>query len=1145
MAIPDARTLRRQKIIDGLRSRRLDEAVADPDLLRAMREEAASPDRDRLVTPDLLRLAERARAARLDQPPLGLFFSTDDVILVPGFLGSELVDVKGPDGLIWVDPKMLVDGTDKLLDLELNPLPAGPGVAESDADPAVAVRAHGAVPVIYSGLRYDLEVRRYSVQTFGFDWRKDIEEAAGTLAGIVRDRASRPFRKLHVVAHSQGTVVARRALQLVGADLARKLVTSLVLLGPATGGTFSAAFAIAGTSSLIDTVQKYGIVPPDGFAAVLQSMTGLYQLLPWRTDPVDQNSAGDKALEWVGTNAARFHGAGFWETGVDAGRLARKYGWGKLIDTSFLNDRTTIILGDQPTTGGVMFRGGELVEDPRFTTRGDGTVPDALARLEGVSRVYKARGTEHMMLPATLSVIAAVRDVLAGRPPQVETVAFGVAAEAAPGVPFLATPPDEPRAPRAVPVEVAPPGASPAQPPGPPSAPAVRPATAAEGRHRGRRRGGEESPLVPTPPANRRLRVYSFDPLFSNEIDAAGTDQVTVELPWDDGAGHHDDGDHLRPGPVGQYVEVVDYDPASGAFYPPVDLNHPHLLAQDGLPPSEGDPRFHQQMAYAVSMATIRRFEAALGRRALWAPRLIRDDAGKVVESRYVQRLRIYPHALRQANAYFDPGRHALLLGYFQAGGADVGRNLPGGTIFVSLSYDIIAHETTHALLNGLHRYLLEPSNPDVFAFHEAFADVVAMFQHFSHPEVLREQLRRARGDLAGENQLGVLAAQFGEAMGQRSGLRRYLGRRGGPDGAGDWEPVAPDPGKIREEFEPHGRGAILVAALFGAFRNIYENRVADLRRIATGGTGVLPAGDLHPDLVNRMAAEAAKAARHLLTMCIRALDYIPPVDITFGEYLRALVTADSDLVVDDDLGYRRAVVAAFRDWGIYPPDVRSLSVASLLWRPPELEAFQHPIDLFRGQLAGWDLRADRRAAFDKMRDHQARFHGWLSAHLRQGRDHFLGLYFGPDPDAGPDMDRGPHLSIPRDGQGRPVFEVHNVRPCRRIGPDGQQREEYVIEVVQRRLGFFDEQTQLKVDAGDVKPGDARPDFSFRGGCTLVVDPESGDVRYCVRKAITGPDRLARERQFRLGQFADPAGGAYLAADDGRDNPFAFLHGGS
>ena len=103
--------------------------------------------------------------------------------------------------------------------------------------------------------------------------------------------------------------------------------------------------------------------------------------------------------------------------------------------------------------------------------------------------------------------------------------------------------------------------------------------------------------------------------------------------------------------------------------YEPVDLNDKKLLAQDGLPPSEGNPKFHQQMVYAVAMTTIGHFEKALGRKALWAPRESPGrEAGAQYELKYeVPRLRIYPHALRAANAYYSPEKNALLFGYFPA----------------------------------------------------------------------------------------------------------------------------------------------------------------------------------------------------------------------------------------------------------------------------------------------------------------------------------------------------------------------------------------------------------------------------------------------------------------------------------------------
>jgi hypothetical protein len=351
-------------------------------------------------------------------------------------------------------------------------------------------------------------------------------------------------------------------------------------------------------------------------------------------------------------------------------------------------------------------------------------------------------------------------------------------------------------------------------------------------------------------PQHRMLRVFAFDPALSTNLDTAVINKLTLSVPWED----------LQSGPIGEYLEVVDIDPPSGNFYPPVDLDDPYLLVQDGLPPSEGNPQFHQQMVYAVTSKTIQNFERALGRPVLWSPR---QQDGR---EEFVRRIRIYPHALRQANAYYSPRKKAILFGYFPASKQNAGRNLPGGIVFTCLSHDIITHETTHALLDGLHPYFAEPSNIDVLALHEAFADIVALFQHFSHEEVLRHQIARTRGDLTSDNLLAELAQQFGHAIGKRGALRNAIRKK-------DPKTGMPDPTEILKAREPHQRGSILVAAVFDAFLTIYKNRSLDLLRIATGGTGVLPEGAIHPDLVNRLAAEAAKTSQRILNMCVRALD--------------------------------------------------------------------------------------------------------------------------------------------------------------------------------------------------------------------------------------------------------------------------------
>lgn len=629
-------------------------------------------------------------------------------------------------------------------------------------------------------------------------------------------------------------------------------------------------------------------------------------------------------------------------------------------------------------------------------------------------------------------------------------------------------------------------------------------------------------------PSKRRLRVFAFDPSLAGELETAAINQITLEVPWE----------HLAPGPVGEYLEVVDVDPASDRAYWPVDLDDPYLLAQDGLAPAEGDPRFHQQMVYAVAMTTIKRFEEALGRRTLWS--VPRHGSEKY---QYIPRLRIYPHALREANAYYSPDKKALLFGYFRAAAAHGQKVLPGGLVFTCLSHDIIAHETTHALLDGMHRRFAEPSNPDVLAFHEALADIVALFQHFSYPQALRHQLARTRGDLSSQNLLGELAQQFGQAIGSHGALRDALGTH---DAAGRWQPMLPDPLLLRRTDEPHARGAILVAAVFGAFLRIYQARTADLFRIASAGTGVLPEGDLHPDLVARLADEAATTAHHLLRMCIRALDYCPPVDVTFGDFLRALVTADRDIVANDPRGYRIAVVDTFRRWGIYPAGVNSLSEESLLWPSPtvqEAQALQTALgdaEMLRSYCPDWGLSSDRSKVYQQSETNKEKLQNALVKAELPEAVRALGMTS--------DLAGWGSLYPSKTFAGLPTLEIHAVRPARRVLPNGEVRTDLVVVATERRRGYFSDERQHAIDQRKGVPaGEEDYDFMFRGGCTMLVDLESGTIRYIVRKDVLDEARLQAQRTYLLNGLAPALQGMYFGARgrqqaEGLAEPFAFLH---
>jgi hypothetical protein len=702
------------------------------------------------------------------------------------------------------------------------------------------------------------------------------------------------------------------------------------------------------------------------------------------------------------------------------------------------------------------------------------------------------------------------------------------------------------------------------------------------------------------PPAARRLRVYAFDPDASLDLGSSRYSHAVISLPWDEPG----DGP-LKPGPVNDYVEVIDVDPTSQTFYPPINLDDREVLAQDGLTPSEGDPRFHQQMVFAVVMKTIKLFERALGRKVMWAPSW--DDKRKTYAP--TPKLRIYPHALREKNAYYSREKRALLFGYFNS----THRSAGASWIFTVLSHDIIVHETTHAILDGLHPRYAEPTSADSLAFHEAFADIAALFSHFQLYEAVYDFIDKKCGRLNESGLLSGLAQQFARGTTGRSALRDFIDEK------------EPSPDLLDGTTQPHERGAILVAAVFDAFLTIYSARTADLMRISGARLG--KGEQLHPDMTARLAGEAVKSADHVLRMCIRALDYLPPVDVRFGEFLRAIITADTDLIPDDRMNYRLAFVEAFRRRGIFPDNCLSMSPSNLLWDEPMVEGaeegeylwtsdiLQEGLDLiphFNRATIARSAESNRRkvwywlvspelsvgppkstaqtefriflsqarhafAAITKYRNkdrdaaltfltakadyllslgltperlqattiavetaatHFDRWQRLVEAMMAEGTkirlsketdlawERALGIFFQAQPKMGSIAGR----------DGSPSVEVHSVRTTRRAGPDGQDIRQLVIEVTQRRKGYFEETDQTQAEL--LQMTREYGDFAFRGGATLIIDLREGRLRYVISKRIDDDKRLADQRTF----LTTPSEMTFTYRRGHSNEPFALLH---
>jgi hypothetical protein len=576
-------------------------------------------------------------------------------------------------------------------------------------------------------------------------------------------------------------------------------------------------------------------------------------------------------------------------------------------------------------------------------------------------------------------------------------------------------------------------------------------------------------------PVYRPLKIFTIDPAESRLEGSI----AIVNVPYEP----------LEPGPVGRVFEVDNYDGWQSLRR--VSLDDPDVLIRNGRDPSPSDPRFHQQMVYAVCSTVYAAFRSALGRHIAWG-----FDSSNV-SSDGAQRLRIRPHACNERNAYYDKERGELCFGHYRADREVGGRNLPGSRVFTCLSHDIVAHEVTHALLDGLRTHFTLPSGPDVLAFHEAFADLVAIFQHFSYEKVLQSAIRKSRGNLKDASLLTDIARQFGHTTGQGRALRSAVENQ-----------IETGPLKVYgADREPHHLGSVLVSAVFEAFETIFKRKTERYIKLATGGSGVLPPGDISADLQKVLADEASKLASQFLSICIRAIDYCPPFDLEFGEFLRAVITADYNLVPDDPWGYREALIDAFKKREIYPRYVDNFSEDALLWRAPE-----NPVPDIR-ELSFAILRFEgdpgRPSGQDELRRQACALGRIISdpQHLKS-----FGFARRGDPRLGQDLIEPPC--------------IQSIRSSRRAGPDGQIVFDLVAEATQRR-------TVLDL-AG-------KPEFDFYGGATITLGP-SGEVRYSISKSVLNEERIKRQRAF----IYSDAGRHYWTLKEGRASPnsqlFRLLH---
>jgi hypothetical protein len=503
----------------------------------------------------------------------------------------------------------------------------------------------------------------------------------------------------------------------------------------------------------------------------------------------------------------------------------------------------------------------------------------------------------------------------------------------------------------------------------------------------------------------------------------------------------------LEPGPRGPRFHVVGFDASRRRLDRPAtlapmrgasagwDYRDRFAMADDST--LLRDPAFHAQNVYAIAARTLGFFEGALGRPVPWA-------FGS-------SQLYLVPTAFAEANAYYSDDDRALLFGYFDSQAS--------GPVMTCLAHDIVAHETTHAILDGLRRRFDTPGLPDQAGFHEGFADLVALLSILSARESIeavlgkpgqaRVQASLLTFDGLRDSVLFTIGAQFGNALhlNRGDGLRRSIEQP--PTTA--WKDL-----RNPEWAEPHRRGEILVAAVMRTYLHMWTNRL-----IPIVGSGTIDRG--------RAAEEGATAAKHLLNMVIRAIDYCPPVEFELADFLTAIVASEAEVNPDDEYGYVEALKDGFKSFGIEVQGAPDWAAPPTGW--PTYRDFSYA-----------SLRSDPDETFRFIWDHAR----------------FLGI--------------------------NPAYYLHveNVRPAVRTGPRGFVVSETVVDYVQELILSRADLDKL---AQPTKPGDPpfvlpstdvipdRTKLKLWGGGTIIFD-EFGAVKYQRVKRLDDWSRQQRRLDY-------------------------------
>ena len=325
--------------------------------------------------------------------------------------------------------------------------------------------------------------------------------------------------------------------------------------------------------------------------------------------------------------------------------------------------------------------------------------------------------------------------------------------------------------------------------------------------------------------------IYVQDPFIAQKYK--GSKKLGIEeikLDWEPG---------LTDGPTSSRIAIVDYNMDANIAAKPAkwDVETKTFVGAD----DSSSVIFHQVNVWAIIQNIITFFEDpfVMGRPIPWA-----FNGNRII---------VLPHAGAFANAFYNRMGKCMAFGYFVCNDAPV---------YTCLSHDIVAHETGHAILDGIRPHYLDFSSVQTAAFHEFIADLTAILSVLRTNSVRRAVADISQGNLFDAKVISGLAEEFAiKESENRYGAanKQYLRN------AENQTTIK----EVEKCWDPYDYSEVLTGAIFHILADITTLRM---------------------EKEKETSKEALwKATQHVTRLAFRALDYCPPVDIQFADYVQAL----------------------------------------------------------------------------------------------------------------------------------------------------------------------------------------------------------------------------------------------------------------